>query len=69
MPGADAVAPLRAVVDGGSDRAAYAAVLGLARAGREGAREIKAIADHHERPSVQAFAKLALGEAPASHKH
>jgi hypothetical protein len=67
--GAAAVAPLRAVIDGGSDRAALAAVLGLARAGREGAAMLKAVADHHARAPVQAFARLAMGNAPSSHKH
>ncbi len=66
--GADAVAPLRAVIDGGSERAAFAAVLGLSRAGRKGGVTLAAIADTHENKAVRALARLALGEAPG-HKH
>ncbi|MEO6025750.1 MAG: HEAT repeat domain-containing protein [Candidatus Binatia bacterium] len=67
--GDPAVAPLRIVTDGGSERAALAAVLGLARTGRKGGAMLTAIAASHQRESVRAFAGLALGEAPSSHKH
>lgn len=67
--GDPAVAPLRTVIDGGSERAALAAVLALARTGRKGGAMLTAIAASHERESVRAFAGLALGEAPSSHKH
>jgi hypothetical protein len=59
-----AVGPLSAVVDDGSERAALAAVLGLSRAGKQGALMLASIAQAHDNKAVQAFAKLALGEAP-----
>ena len=67
--GADAIPPLRAVVDTGTERAALAAVLGISRAGRPGGAALAAIAENHPNESVRAFAKLGLGEAPGSHKH
>jgi HEAT repeat protein len=66
--GAAAVAPLRAVVDGPSERAALAAVLGLTRAGRQGAVAIASIAETHQNKAVRTFAQLALGKAPG-HTH
>ncbi len=60
-----AVGPLSAVVDDGSERAALAAVLGLAHAGKQGAVLLTSIAKAHDNPAVRAFARLALGEAPA----
>jgi hypothetical protein len=62
--GAQAVAPLRGVVEHGSERAALAAVLGISKSGRSGGPVLAAIADTHPNPSVQAFARLALGKAP-----
>jgi hypothetical protein len=62
--GADAVGPLAAVVDDGSERAALAAILGLARAGPQGGVMLTSIAKSHDKPAVRAFARLALGEAP-----
>ena len=66
--GAPAVGPLSAVVDDGSERAALAAVLGLSRTGKPGATMLASVADSHRYPAVQAFARLALGEAPG-HGH
>jgi hypothetical protein len=66
--GTAAVAPLHTVVDGGSERAALAAVLGLSRTGRQGGVVLAAIAETHQQESVRAFARLALGEAPG-HEH
>ena len=62
--GADAVGPLAAVVDDGSERAALAAILGLARAGPQGGVMLSSIAKSHDKEAVRAFARLALGEAP-----
>jgi HEAT repeat protein len=42
--GPAAVPPLRAVVDGGSERAAFAAVLGLSQAGRQGGIAVAVVA-------------------------
>lgn len=67
--GADAIPPLRAVVDGGSERAALAAILGISRAGPGAAAALGEIAEKHPNASVRAFAKLGLGEAPSSHDH
>jgi HEAT repeat protein len=66
--GSPAVVPLRAVVDGDSERAALAAILGLSRAGREGGETLASIADTHQNASVRAVARLALGKAPG-HTH
>ena len=66
--GEPAVAPLDAAVDGDSERAALAAILGLARTGPKGAALLALIAESHENKSVRAFARLALGEAPG-HAH
>lgn len=66
--GAAAVGPLSAVVDDGSERAALAAVLGLSRTGKAGATILASVAESHRHPAVQAFARLALGEAPG-HGH
>ena len=66
--GEPAVAPLDAAVDGDSERAALAAILGLARTGPKGAALLELIAKTHENKSVRAFARLALGEAPG-HTH
>ena len=62
--GADAVGPLAAVVDNGSERAALAAILGLARAGPQGGVILTSVAKAHDKEAVRAFARLALGEAP-----
>lgn len=67
--GADAIVPLRRVVDTGSERAALAAVLGLSNAGRAGGVAIADIAEHHPNAAVRGFAKLGLGELPGGHKH
>lgn len=66
--GQAAVGPLSAVVDDGSELAALAAVLGLSHAGKPGGVMLASIAQSHRYPSVQAFARLALGEAPG-HGH
>lgn len=66
--GQPAVGPLSAVVDDGSERAALAAVLGLSGTGKPGGVMLASIAQGHRYPSVQAFARLALGEAPG-HGH
>lgn len=67
--GADAIPPLRAVVDTGSERAALAAILGISRAGKGAGAALGEIAEKHPNESVRAFAKLGLGEAPSSHDH
>ncbi len=67
--GSAAVEPLRNVVDKGSERAALAAVVGLTRAGHDGAAELVLLAHSHPNEKVKAFASLALGKAPDADKH
>jgi hypothetical protein len=67
--GAQALAPLRAVVDTGSERAALAAILGISRVGKGAGAALGEIAEKHPNESVRAFAKLGLGEAPSTHDH
>jgi hypothetical protein len=67
--GAPAVAPLHAVVDGPSERAALAAVIGLSHAGEEGGEALETIEKTHRQESIRAFAGLALGRGPDTHEH
>jgi len=67
--GSAAVEPLRNVVDRGSERAALAAVVGLTRAGHDGAAELVLLAHSHPNEKVKTFASLALGKAPDADKH
>lgn len=67
--GSAAVEPLRNVVDKGSERAALAAVVGLTRAGHDGAAELVLVAHSHPNEKVKVFASLALGKAPDADKH
>ncbi len=60
--GAVAVGPLAAVVDDGSERAALAAVLGLARTGPQGGVMLASIAESHDNEAVRSFARLAIGD-------
>ena len=66
--GSAAVEPLRTVVDTGSERAALAAVLGLARAGKDGGAALVAITHLHPNEAVRTFAKLAVGRG-IGHSH
>jgi len=67
--GEPGVAPLRNVVDKGSEAAALAAVAGLTRAGKEGALALKSISHLHTSDKVRAAAKLAMGEGPPKKSH
>lgn len=66
--GSAAVEPLRTVVDTGSERAALAGVLGLARAGKDGGQALLAITHLHPNEAVRTFAKLAVGRG-IGHSH
>lgn len=66
--GSPAVEPLRKVADTGSERAALAAVLGLARAGNDGGAALVAITHLHPNEAVRTFAKLAIGRG-IGHSH
>ncbi len=67
--GPEAIKPLLAVVNEGSERAALAAILGLSQAGPKAAVTIETIADTHPNENVRVFAGLAFGKAPDAHKH
>ena len=67
--GTPAVKPLQAVVDGKSERAALAAVLGLARSGKEGGVTLYLVAHSHPNQTVRKFAQLALGKLPSKDVH
>jgi hypothetical protein len=60
--GKDAVEPLRAVAEKGSEPAALAAVYGLSRAGKEGGDALYFIANSHPNEKVRVFAGLAIGK-------
>jgi hypothetical protein len=60
--GKDAVEPLRAVVEKGSEPAAFAAIYGLSRAGKDGATALYFIANGHANEKVRKVAGLAIGK-------
>jgi len=62
--GSAALPALKRVLADGSTQAMLAAVLGLTRAGDEGAKELFFVANSHEDETVRAFANLALGKGP-----
>jgi len=68
--GSVAVEPLRDVVEKGSEKAALAAVAGLAKAGQEGALALVSISKLHPSEAIRAAADLTLGKGPSkAHGH